>query len=531
MKYFNFKRYKFSTIFKNINLRKYNLSKVYKFFDFKKFNLHRFYKFLDLLAYKFNKIYKATILKKFKHISFYAICILFFVFFIYISIPFFFNYNKSKFENLVCGGINAKCSIQSDISYSFFPTPRIKFNNIEVKDFLNKSKVLAKIKKAEIKISLFNLYNKKKINYKNIKFSGADINFDLNKLEKYKDIFSKNNFSPISITQANINFFYKENNNLKIRDANFKYYFSKNENKGVLKGKFLGDSIYFSFEENKVEKNASTIFLLKLPKHKLFAKLNINNSTTNKKFFKGTALLKQGKNRLTATFDYKDDQIIIKNSNLRNFFTDGEINGKIMLLPYFDFDLDVALKGLNFNKLYNFIAKLDDQTKNNLFRINNKINGKLNLSTNKVYSKYNLVNSFESRLRFINGNISIDQLVLSLGKLGAADISGFIKNDKKYTNFRFENNIYLDNLKRFYNKFGVSNKQKIPFNLFISGNFDLIKLNMRLDEIQGEKKLKEEDLQYIEQEFNNIVLEEGYVSLFNFLKLKEFFKLITAEDS
>ena len=31
----------------------------------------------------------------------------------------------------------------------------------------------------------------------------------------------------------------------------------------------------------------------------------------------------------------------------------GEINGKIMLLPYFDFDLDVALKGLNFNKLYN----------------------------------------------------------------------------------------------------------------------------------------------------------------------------------
>ena len=75
------------------------------------------------------------------------------------------------------------------------------------------------------------------------------------------------------------------------------------------------------------------------------------------------------------------------------------------------------------------------------------------------------------------------------------------------------------------------NKQKIPFNLFISGNFDLIKLNMRLDEIQGEKKLKEEDLQYIEQEFNNIVLEEGYVSLFNFLKLKEFFKLITAEDS
>ena len=183
------------------------------------------------------------------------------------------------------------------------------------------------------------------------------------------------------------------------------------------------------------------------------------------------------------------------------------------------------------NKLYNFIVGLDDQRKENLFRVNNKINGKLHLSANKVYSKYDLVNSFESRLRFVNGNISIDQLVLSLGKLGAADVSGFIKNDKKYTNLKFENNIYLDNLKRFYNKFGIFNKSKIPFNLFISGNLDLIKLNMRLAEISGEKKFNDEDIEYIEQEFNNIVLEEGYASLFNFLKLKEFFKLITAEDS
>ena len=526
MKYFNFKRYKFSTIFKNINLRKYNLPKVYKLFDFKKFNLHRFYKFLDLQVYKFNKIYKTIILKKFKYASLYAVGILIFLFFIYISIPLFFNYNKSKFENLVCEGINAKCSIQSDINYSFFPTPRIKINGFKVQEALNKNKVLALAEKVEIKISIFNLHNKKKLNYLDIKLIGADFNLDLEKLEKYKDIFSKNNFKPIKVTKGSINFSYKENSNLKITDATFKYNSKKNEKKGILKGKFLGDSIYFSFE-----KNPSTVFILKLPNHKLFSKLNVNSSNINKNIFNGTVLLKQGKNRLTATFDYKDNQIMIKNSNLRNFFTDGEINGKIMLLPYFDFDLDIDLKGLNFNKLYNFIVGLDDQRKENLFRVNNKINGKLHLSANKVYSKYDLVNSFESRLRFVNGNISIDQLVLSLGKLGAADVSGFIKNDKKYTNLKFENNIYLDNLKRFYNKFGIFNKSKIPFNLFISGNLDLIKLNMRLAEISGEKKFNDEDIEYIEQEFNNIVLEEGYASLFNFLKLKEFFKLITAEDS
>ena len=131
----------------------------------------------------------------------------------------------------------------------------------------------------------------------------------------------------------------------------------------------------------------------------------------------------------------------------------------------------------------------------------------------------------------MNGDIFIEQLLLNLGKLGAADMTGIIKNGKKFTTFKFEKNIFFDNLRRFYNKFGIFNKSKIPFNLFISGNLDLIKLNMRLAEISGEKKFNDEDIEYIEQEFNNIVLEEGYASLFNFLKLKEFFKLITAEDS
>ena len=37
-----------------------------------------------------------------------------------------------------------------------------------------------------------------------------------------------------------------------------------------------------------------------------------------------------------------------------------------------------------------------------------------------------LVDSFESRIKFINGNILIEQLLLNLGKLGAADITGII---------------------------------------------------------------------------------------------------------
>jgi len=118
-----------------------------------------------------------------------------------------------------------------------------------------------------------------------------------------------------------------------------------------------------------------------------------------------------------------------------------------------------------------------------------------------------------------------------MGKLGAADLTGTIKNDKKFTNLKFENNIYIDNLKRFYNKFGVINKQKIPYNLFVSGNFDLVKLNLKLYEISSDKKINNEDVIFVEREFNNIILDEGYESLFNFSNMKEFVKLITSEDN
>lgn len=80
MKYFNFKRNKFSTIFKSIKLRRYNFSKIYKNFNIKA------YKDFDIKAYK--------------HLPAYFAGSIIIVFFIYLSIPKFFNYDKSNIENL-----------------------------------------------------------------------------------------------------------------------------------------------------------------------------------------------------------------------------------------------------------------------------------------------------------------------------------------------------------------------------------------------------------------------------------------------
>ena len=298
-----------------------------------------------------------------------------------------------------------------------------------------------------------------------------------------------------------------------------------------MEGKFLGDSLYINLKNEKKKKNPVKNLTVKLNDLNLLVKMSFADSNIKKNVVTGNALIKKDKNRITAKFDFKDNQITIVNANLKNIFLDGKVEGDIKFDPYFGFILNMNLNTLNFNTLHNLIVKLDEEVKKNLFRINNKINGKINLSAKKVFSRHTLIDSFESQIQFINGDILIDRLLLSMGKLGAADLTGTIKNDKKFTNLRFENNIYIDNLKRFYNKFGVMSKQKIPYNLFVSGNFDLVKLNLKLHEISSDKKINNEDVIFVEREFNNIILDEGYESLFNFSNIKEFVKLITSEDN
>ena len=137
MKYINFKRYKFSTIFKNINFRIYKFSTIFKNINFKRYN----------------------------YIGPYVAGLLVFIAFVYLNIPMFFNYEKSKIEDLICKELNVKCFIQGKIKYSFLPSPRIKFNDFIIKDFINKKNFLGKIENVEIKISFYNLHDEKKFNY------------------------------------------------------------------------------------------------------------------------------------------------------------------------------------------------------------------------------------------------------------------------------------------------------------------------------------------------------------------------------
>ena len=545
MKYFNFKRYKFSTITNVINFQLMKAAKIAKLFNPARF-IARITKFFDLSNFKYDKIikylysifkrgiyklYKLINFKKIEYLFLYFFGIGFIIFFIYINIPQFFNYDKSKISKLICEDFNINCNIKGDIDYTFFPTPRINFEDFLIEDFSYKQKSLARIKNTSVKLSISNLLKKEKFEFNKIIFHNAEININLKEYKKYKDFFKKKfNNKKIEVKGAIFNFYENKENIVAIKEASLKYKFNNGKIKADLKGNFLNDKLSIFFE-NEIDKEKSIKSIeLKLPEANIFTKIEMFSSLNKSKDINGNFLFKKKQNKVSGVFEYINNQIIFQNMNLRNSFLDGKFSGKVHFLPYFNFNLDVNLNTINFNQLYSFLINLKNEEKRKIFNINKKFNGEINLSVDKIYSKHTLIDKIESRVRFVNGDILIEQMLLNLKKLGAADITGFVKADKKFTIFKFENNIFVDNLKTFFNRFGVHNKERNPYNLFIAGNIDLEKYILHLDEISGEKKFEEDDVLYIEKEFNDIVLYQDYESFFNFANLKEFVKSISSED-
>jgi len=525
-------KYIFSGINKSIKFIINDFLKIYKLIDPRRLDFKKVYKYLDIRRYDFYRINKKINLTNYKYVPIYFVVFVIFMGFVYVVIPKFYSYDKSKIAKTVCINQNVECLIKGKVYYSFYPTPRIKIKDLIINDLFEKKDTLVTVKNTVIKLSIKNLLAKEKHKFKKIKFNNFEINLNSKNFKEYKNIFIKKiNLIPITFAKGQIIFFDGKNYVATINNANLYLKFMQDSIDVILKGKFLNDDIYVNLNSKVVDSKSFTDIILKMSNINFLTKVNFINSEKDKNIRNGNLLIKKGKNRITAVFDYKDNELVINKSNLRNTFLDGKLEGKITFLPYFNFNLDINLDSINFTKLYNYLLALDAKKQKNLFKINNKINGKFSLSSDKIYSSYNLVKSIESRVKFNNGNILIEQFLINLGKLGASDLLGTINNDKKFTNFRFESNIFIDNQKKFLSKFGIFNKKNLPSNFFVSGNFDLENLRASFYEVSGSEKLSNDDINFIEQEFNDFMLEDGLESLFLFPKFKKFIKSITSETN
>ena len=469
---------------------------------------------------------KYKIFKKHKIFAGYASLAVLLVLLIYLIIPFFFNY--SKFKNILQDKIflnfGTKIIVAGDIKYHFLPTPRLRIKDLKIKDYIDENKDIGKVDIAILKIPFKKLMRLKEINFNNVTLIKSDVILDFESLSKYK-IFFEDKFKSKPIEFSKSKFTLKNNDKkiFSISDMNLVYRSSEISDEVKLNGKFFNDNISINFQNKKKSKTPAKILLIKLDR--LGFNLRLNSFVNSDDYSKGNFTLRYLNNRLASDYIFKNSNIQLIKANFNNSYFKGEIAGNIELDPFLYFDLSADIKRFNFKKILNFINNLSAHEQVQLFNINKIINGKLLLDINKIYSSSKLIQSAETELEFRNKDIIINKLLLDLGRIGASDVNGKIVNDPKYIKLYFDQNIYLDNNKIFFNRFNLKNVNNVN-NVNINGEINLSKFLLKLNSIRLKEKINSEDLNFVEKTFNEILFEEHFNSLFNYTRLKEFFDLV-----
>ena len=463
---------------------------------------------------------------KHKNFLFYALSFICFTLFVYLSIPFFFNYQnfKSTLEDKIFLNFGTKVSISGDVHYQFLPSPRLKIKNLKIKDYLEEKKYIGKIDTVVVHVPFKKLVKLKKIDFEQIEVFKSDIVIDYENLDLYKNFF-KEKFKSKPVKFLNSKITIRENNKKIFSITNIESFFNSSESLDNIKltGNFLTDKISINFQNKHKQKKPLKIILLKLDNINFNLRLDI--SSDEAKNLIGNFDIKYLNNRFKGNYIYKDSVIKLLPSNFYNPYIKAKIQGKVSIKPFLYFDLEAEAKQLNFKNIIQDIKNLTSNEQTQLFIPNKSINGKLSLDVKKIYTSSKVVQSVESELEFRNKDIIIHKLLLDLGKIGASDIQGKVITDQKYTKLYFDQNFYLDNNKIFFNRFNLKNFSEIN-NLNFVGEINLSNFLLKLNSVTSEKELSLEDLNFIEENFNQIFFEKQLNSFFNYLNLKYFLELV-----
>ena len=200
-------KYIFSGINNSIKFIIYNFLKIYKLINLRRLDFKKAYKYIDIKKYDFYRINRKINLANYKYAQIYFVIFVIFMGFVYVVIPKFYSYDKSKIAKIVCNYQNVECLIKGKVYYSFYPTPRIKIKDLILNDLFKGKNTLVTVEDAAIKLSIKNLLSKEKHNFKKAELNNFEINFDLKNSKKYKNIFTKKiNLIPITFAKGQIIF-------------------------------------------------------------------------------------------------------------------------------------------------------------------------------------------------------------------------------------------------------------------------------------------------------------------------------------
>jgi len=468
----------------------------------------------------------------FKSFVFYVFSFIFLTLFIYLGIPFFFDYKNSQsdLEKKIFENFDLNLSFTSKVKYNIFPSPRLNLKNVEILSFSESSKNIGSVKKVILKIPFKKLVSLKKLDFDSIELIDAVINIKTSEINDFKKYLNdKAREKPIQLTKSKINLLDKTKLLFDIDIKKLRISGKSLFNKLDLKGRIFDTKIEIDYQNKNFNKNSGKNVEIWLPEIGLNSKLSINPDKKNNETIYGRVSVFFPSNQIYLDYILRNKIFNISSSRLTNNYFEGQLFGDLILFPFSIFDLKLDIDLLKFKKILNSRFVNNNKFLSQIISFNKKINGNIIVNVDKIASSSNIINSGSANLEFKNSVLIVKEIKLIINKIGNIKLAGEIFQQKKKKVFIFNTKINLDNPEIFYSRFLIPKKNRVdlvPINLL--GKIDLESYEIKLDKIYlqnalNQEKLDEDKLLFIQERINEIFSQN---LLNNILKYSNLRKII-----
>ena len=144
----------------------------------------------------------------------YVFSFIFLTLFIYLGIPFFFDYksNKSDLEKKIFENFGLNLNLTNKAKYSIFPSPRLNLKNVEILSFSESSHNVGSAKKVILKIPFKKLVSLKILDFDSAELINAVINIETSEINNFKNYLDNSiHEKPIQLKKSKINLLDKTN--------------------------------------------------------------------------------------------------------------------------------------------------------------------------------------------------------------------------------------------------------------------------------------------------------------------------------
>ena len=457
-------------------------------------------KYFKLIHTKYSKFFKFIFLIR------YLFVIFIISFALFLIIPNFFNYEKKAdvIQNKIFKNYNLQIQEYEEIKFRTILFPHLELKNTVI--FSDNFPTKLKIKKLKIYPKNFNIYNLNRLQINKLILEDSSLVLEAKNLKSFINKFLQQN-NKFYLNNLDLKIVNKDKTLIKFENTNYlNYGYEKN----FIKSRVFGKKFKVKINEDFKKLN------FKFPDSGLTAELNLNK---HKNDFIGIFKAKILNSNLKFNFNYENDVIKIYNSYFRNKNLSFKNKSTITLKPFIDsqsiFEIENVKKEIFNNIDFKNLLQRKDLLK--------KINSKNEIDfTNMKFNK-SLIDNLNLKIDLAYGRMNF------LKKSSISDSIFLCKGDvnflEEYPILFFDCSILSKNKKDFLKKFAIKTKDSNNnFSLKVTGNLNILnkKINFTKILLNQDYKATREDLKYFKRIFENIILDESFIEIFNLKKIKKF---------